>query len=64
MLFRSCLLYTAVTMQLEVRVFSIVEVLCTCPTNWGMTPAEAAERVNSEMIPYYPLGIYLSLIHI
>lgn len=48
----------AFTMQLEGMGFSIVEVLCTCPTNWGMTPAEAAERVSSEMIPYYPLGIY------
>lgn len=38
--------------------FSIIEVLSTCPTNWGMTPLEAVERVRSEMIPYYPLGVY------
>lgn len=38
--------------------FSIIEVLSTCPTNWGMTPQAAVERVRSEMIPYYPLGVY------
>ena len=38
--------------------FSIIEVLSTCPTNWGMTPVKALERLNSEMIPYYPLGVY------
>lgn len=54
----------AFTMQLEGRGFSIVEVLCTCPTNWGMTPTEAAERVSSEMIPYYPLGIYRDAVEV
>ena len=38
--------------------FSIIEVLSTCPTNWGMTPVESMERVRTEMIPYYPLGVY------
>ena len=38
--------------------FSIIEVLSTCPTNWGKTPVEALERVKTEMIPYYPLGVY------
>lgn len=38
--------------------FSIIEVLSTCPTNWGMSPIKAAERLKNEMIPYYPLGIY------
>ena len=37
---------------------SIVEVLSTCPTNWGMTPLEAMERIRKECIPYYPLGVY------
>lgn len=40
------------------RGLSIVEVLSTCPTNWGVTPAEAMEFVRSDMIPYYPLGVY------
>lgn len=36
--------------------FAMVEVLGTCPTNWGKTPAEAMEWVRTDMIPYYPLG--------
>lgn len=42
--------------QLEGRGFSMVEVLSSCPTNWGMTPLEALERIRTDMIPYYPLG--------
>ena len=44
--------------QVNKRGFSIVEILSTCPTNWGMTPLEALERVRTDMIPYYPLGVY------
>lgn len=44
--------------QLEGKGFSLVEVLSTCPTNWGMTPENALKRVDEEMIPYYPLGVY------
>ena len=44
--------------QKEGKGFSIVEVLSTCPTNWGQTPIEALKRVETEMIPYYPLGVY------
>ena len=36
--------------------FSFVEFLSTCPTNWGMTPADAMKWVVEKMIPYYPLG--------
>lgn len=44
--------------QLRGKGFSIVEVLSTCPTNWGMSPVEAMERLRKEMIPYYPLGVF------
>ena len=44
--------------QINGRGFSIVEVLSTCPTNWGMTPEQALERVRTEMIPYFPLGVF------
>ncbi|MDR2672538.1 MAG: hypothetical protein LBC35_04490 [Coriobacteriales bacterium] len=44
--------------QLEKRGFSIVEVVSTCPTNWGMTPVAALEWLRSDMLPYYPLGTY------
>jgi 2-oxoglutarate ferredoxin oxidoreductase subunit beta len=38
--------------------FSLIEILSTCPTNWGMTPVEALDRLQNEMIPYYPLGVF------
>ncbi len=38
--------------------FSIVEVLSTCPTNWGLTPIESLDRLREDCIPYYPLGVY------
>ena len=44
--------------QINGKGFSIVEVLSTCPTNWGMSPVEAMQRVRDEMIPYYPLGVF------
>ena len=37
--------------------FTFVEVLSTCPTNWGMTPLKAKEWLEEKMIPYYPLGV-------
>ena len=42
--------------QLAGHGFSMVEILSSCPTNWGKTPLEALERIREEMIPYYPLG--------
>ena len=44
--------------QKEKRGLSIVEVLSTCPTNWGLSPIDAIKRLQDEMIPYYPLGVY------
>ena len=44
--------------QLEPKGCSIVEVLSTCPTNWGLTPIEAMQWLRDNMIPYYPLGVY------
>lgn len=44
--------------QLDGKGFSIVEVLSTCPTNWGMTPRDALTWLRENMIPYYPLGVY------
>ncbi len=38
--------------------FSIVEVLSTCPTNWGLNPNKALEWVRENMIPHYPLGVF------
>ncbi len=44
--------------QIDRKGFSIVEVLSTCPTNWGLAPAEALKWLKDNMIPYYPLGVY------
>jgi len=44
--------------QIEGKGFSLIEVVSTCPTNWGMTPEKALEWVDEKMIPYYPLGVY------
>lgn len=44
--------------QIEGKGFSIVEVLSTCPTNWGMEPVQAVQWLKDNMIPYYPLGVY------
>ena len=38
--------------------FSMVEVISSCPTNWGKTPVESMKFVEEAMIPYYPLGVY------
>lgn len=43
--------------QLEQKGFTLVEVLSTCPTNWGLTPIEALKWLEKNMIPYYRLGI-------
>ena len=42
--------------QIEGKGFALVEVLSTCPTNWGKTPQEALSWLRENMIPYYPLG--------
>ena len=35
-----------------------MEVVSSCPTNWGMTPDQALAWIDEKMIPYYPLGVY------
>ena len=44
--------------QIDGKGFSLVEVISTCPTNWGMSPEAALNWVDEKMIPYYPLGVY------
>ncbi|MEW5993039.1 MAG: thiamine pyrophosphate-dependent enzyme [Candidatus Zixiibacteriota bacterium] len=48
----------AFTYQKEGLCFSLLEFLSTCPTNWGQTPGEAIDWLESEMKPYYPLGCF------
>jgi 2-oxoglutarate ferredoxin oxidoreductase subunit beta len=42
--------------QLRGEGYGIVEILSTCPTNWGLTPVESLKWLEENMIPYYPLG--------
>jgi len=49
---------TALRVQEANLGFSMVELLSTCPTNWGMTPIDAMGWVESAMIPAFPLGDY------
>ena len=43
--------------QMNREGFTFIEVLSTCPTNWGMTPLKAIDWLKENMIPYYPLGV-------
>jgi 2-oxoglutarate ferredoxin oxidoreductase subunit beta len=44
--------------QINKRGYSIIEVVSTCPTNWGLSPQEAVGWLRENMLPYYPLGVY------
>ena len=44
--------------QIEGKGFSLIEVVSTCPTNWGMAPDKALNWLEENMLPYYPLGVY------
>ena len=46
----------AFELQLSGEGFGIVEILSTCPTNWGLTPVDAIKWLQDNMIEYYPLG--------
>lgn len=37
--------------------YSFIEVLSTCPTNWGLDPQDSLKWLRENMIPYYPLGV-------
>ncbi len=44
--------------QIEGKGFSLIEVLSTCPTNWGLSPEQAIKWLEENMETYYPLGVY------
>ena len=44
--------------QIAGKGFTMVEVLSTCPTNWGLTPKESLKWLEENMIPQYPLGVF------
>jgi len=49
---------TAFETQVRGLGFSMVELLSTCPTNWGISPLESLGWLEEHMIPAYPLGDY------
>jgi 2-oxoglutarate ferredoxin oxidoreductase subunit beta len=49
---------TAFETQVRGLGFSMVELLSTCPTNWGIAPVESLKWVQEHMIPAFPLGDY------
>jgi 2-oxoglutarate ferredoxin oxidoreductase subunit beta len=44
--------------QIEGVGYTIIEVVSTCPTNWGLSPTDALQWMRDHMLPYYPLGVY------
>lgn len=44
--------------QIEGKCFSFVEIISTCPTNWGMTPLNSLKWAEETLLPYYELGDY------
>ncbi|MFH1155778.1 MAG: thiamine pyrophosphate-dependent enzyme [Pseudomonadota bacterium] len=42
--------------QIAKKCFTFVELVSTCPTNWGMTPQDALKWAENTLLPYYPLG--------
>jgi 2-oxoglutarate ferredoxin oxidoreductase subunit beta len=48
----------AFEMQVSGAGLAFVELLSSCPTNWDCTPAEALDFIETQMVPYYPLGDY------
>ena len=48
----------AFELQMQGKGFTFIEVVSTCPTNWGKTPIEAMKWLEENMLPVYPLGVY------
>jgi len=44
--------------QIENRGFSLIEVISSCPTYWGLDPVKALDWARERMLVYYPLGVY------
>ncbi|MCD6309229.1 MAG: 2-oxoglutarate oxidoreductase [Candidatus Eremiobacteraeota bacterium] len=44
--------------QIARRGFTLVEVLSSCPSNWGMSPLDALNWIEEKMLPVFPLGVY------
>lgn len=47
----------AFRLQAQDVCFTMVEILSTCPTNWGLTNTESNKWLEENMVPFYPLGV-------
>lgn len=52
-------IHKALQNQMDGKGFSMVEILGTCSIGWGKTPAASMVFVKENMIPYFPLGVYV-----
>ena len=43
--------------QLEGKGFSMVEIVTSCPTNWGMSPLAGLDFIEDQMLKEFPLGV-------
>ncbi len=48
----------AFEIQMRGEGFTLVEVLSTCPTNWGLSPVDSMAWLEKNMMPYFPLGTF------
>lgn len=44
--------------QIDKVGYTLIEVVSTCPTNWGLTAQDSLTWMQDNMLPYYPLGVY------
>jgi 2-oxoglutarate ferredoxin oxidoreductase subunit beta len=44
--------------QVDAVGYSLIEVVSTCPTNWGLSPTDALDWLRDNMLPYYPPGVF------
>ena len=44
--------------QLEGKGFTFIELLMNCPTNWGMTPLQSLDYMESTTVPFFKPGVY------
>ncbi len=51
-------IYKALKSQRDGQGFSFVEIVSACPIGWKMSPKDSIKRINEEVIPYFPLGVF------
>jgi len=44
--------------QVNNKGFSMVEILSSCPIGWNLSPVDGNKFIKSDLMPYYPLGVY------